>query len=99
MSAQRFRKKPVVIEAMQVPDPSDLEAWGALAGWLLDHCEAPAQIVGPDSGVGIDGLVIRTLEGDMRADIGDWVIRGVAGEFYPCKPAIFAETYEPEDGA
>lgn len=40
------------------------------------------------------GLVIRTLEGEMRADPGDWIIRGVQGEFYPCKPDIFAETYE-----
>ena len=39
-------------------------------------------------------LVIHTLEGDMRADVGDWIIRGVAGEFYPCKPDIFAATYE-----
>lgn len=39
-------------------------------------------------------LTIRTLEGDMRADLGDYVIRGVAGEFYPCKPDIFEATYE-----
>jgi hypothetical protein len=42
------------------------------------------------------GLRIHTLEGEMRADINDWVIRGVRGEFYPCKPDIFAATYEPE---
>ena len=40
-------------------------------------------------------LMIRTLEGDMRCEIGDWIIRGVAGEFYPCKPTIFEQTYEP----
>ena len=40
-------------------------------------------------------LLISTLEGQMRADVGDWVIRGVKGEFYPCKPDIFAATYEP----
>jgi hypothetical protein len=43
-------------------------------------------------------LIIRTLEGDMRAEIGDYVIRGVKGEFYPCKPDIFAATYEPAEG-
>lgn len=44
-------------------------------------------------------LVIHTLEGDMRADLRDWIIRGVAGEFYPCKPDIFAATYDAVDGA
>lgn len=41
-----------------------------------------------------DGLVIHTLEGDMLADYGDWIIKGVKGEFYPCKPDIFEATYE-----
>ncbi len=40
-------------------------------------------------------LVIHTLEGDMKADAGDWIITGVRGEQYPCKPDIFEETYEP----
>lgn len=40
-------------------------------------------------------LTIRTLEGDMTANKGDWIIKGVQGEFYPCKPDIFAATYEP----
>lgn len=40
-------------------------------------------------------LVIHTWEGDMRASAGDWIITGTAGELYPCKPEIFAETYEP----
>ncbi|MGP9682031.1 hypothetical protein [Brachybacterium sp. AOP3-A1-3] len=52
----------------------------------------------PDKGIYIDPatgeLMIRTLEGDMRVSIGDWVIRGVHGEFYPCKPDIFEATYE-----
>lgn len=51
----------------------------------------------PDKGIYIDPatgeLMIRTLEGDMRVSVGDWVILGVQGEFYPCKPDIFAETY------
>jgi len=44
-------------------------------------------------------LTIRTLEGTMRADEGDWIIRGVKGEHYPCKPDVFAATYEPVGGA
>ena len=39
-------------------------------------------------------LTISTLEGDMQADYGDWIIKGIAGEFYPCKPDIFEQTYE-----
>ena len=42
-----------------------------------------------------DTLLIPTLEGEMRADVGDWIIRGIAGEYYPCKPDIFADSYEP----
>lgn len=52
----------------------------------------------PDKGIYIDpatgDLLIRTLEGDMRASYGDWIIQGVDGEFYPCKPDIFHRTYE-----
>ena len=54
--------------------------------------------VRPTKGIWIDpengSFMIRTLEGDMRVDYGDWVIRGVAGEFYPCKPDIFNQTYK-----
>ena len=42
-------------------------------------------------------IFIRTLEGEMTATQGDWIIKGVKGEFYPCKPDIFAATYEPAD--
>ena len=52
----------------------------------------------PDSGYWIEpatgDLMIRTLEGDMRADDGDWLIKGIKGEFYPCKPDIFEESYD-----
>ena len=49
----------------------------------------------PQSGPGQSGLVIPTLEGDHLAEPGDWIIKGVKGEFYPCKPDIFAATYDP----
>ena len=45
----------------------------------------------------VDGIVIGTLEGDHLASQGDWIIRGVKGELYPCKPEIFAATYEPAE--
>ena len=91
----KFRKRPVVIEAMQVPDPSDGKAWADLAYWI-DQGQMPGTITAePSEGMnGVDGLLIHTLEGTMRADIGDWIIKGVKGEFYPCKPDIFDATYE-----
>jgi len=84
----KFRKKPVVIEAMQLKRESCPKVceWADLphSPNLTDRCgELP--------------IYINTLEGEMRADPGDWVIRGVNGEFYPCKPDIFEETYEPAD--
>lgn len=91
----KFRKKPVVIEAVQLT-PDNIEEVG---DWVMDHVLATVQ---PDADVsatvtGLDAhLDINTLEGTMRADINDWVIRGVKGEFYPCKSDIFDATYEPE---
>lgn len=83
-----FRKKPVVIEAIQFEGENYAEVYT----WaeLLDGNENQPLHWSAD-----DGLHVQTLEGDMRADAGDWIIRGVKGELYPCKPDIFAETYEP----
>ena len=84
----KFRKKPVVIDAVQFID------------WNTNHQEI-TEFVGADSiwSQGPDEndpiLLIRTLEGKMMANPGDWIIKGVKGEFYPCKPDIFAATYEP----
>ena len=74
----KFRKKPVVIEAWQ----NTLQ--GRVPAWVLDA------IVRAEEG----SLIIRTLEGDMRANLNDWIIQGVSKEVYPCKPDIFAATYE-----
>ncbi len=86
---QQFRKKPVVIEAIQLTDEAD---WEEIAQW------ATAELHNTTHGVpGADQETvfrIRTLEGVMTAGIGDWIIKGVKGEFYPCKPDIFAATYE-----
>jgi hypothetical protein len=84
----KYRKKPVVIEAYQVP-PDDEQTRQLPPQWLVLAMVAGA--VEPLDGGGLD---IKTLEGTMRASVGDWVIQGVKGELYPCKPDIFAATYE-----
>lgn len=108
MTPQRFRKKPVEIEAIQFTrgitpsDAMDIYRWvendiGSVA--------PPCDDDGVDSkhvGVTIDPadglMVIRTLEGDMKVSLDDWIIKGIQGEFYPCKSEIFAATYEAVEG-
>lgn len=85
----KFRKKPVVIEARRFNN--DAEA-NKLARWCGGQVRITSTLF--DTHLAID---ISTLEGTMRAYVGDWIIQGVAGEFYACKPDIFAETYEPVD--
>ena len=79
----KFRKKPVVIDAVQ---------WnGDISRELLDlfgYSMICRKSMFPDA------IFVPTLEGEMRADPGDWIIKGVKGELYPCKPDIFAATYE-----
>lgn len=87
----KYRKKPVVISAMQW-QPGDLAAAGELVGWLM---AAGCDFHHPSGGGDSTTLAIRTLEGEMLAQPGDWIIRGVQGEHYPCKPDIFEATYEP----
>jgi hypothetical protein len=79
----RFRKKPVEIDAWQFGG-EPVEQWPE---WL-QTAPGVMRVAG-------EGLRIRTLEGDMLAREGDYIIRGVAGELYPCKPEIFEATYEP----
>lgn len=78
----QFRKKPVVISAEQFSDDMDIADWpeGVMADCLGGEWTLP---------------YIKTLEGAMQVRDGDWVITGVKGERYPCKPDIFAATYEP----
>lgn len=86
-----FRKKPVMIEARRW-EPDNVERAGDVTEWLTAH-QADFAL---DEAAGTQpALLLRTLEGEMRADPGDWIIRGVAGELYPCKPDIFDATYEP----
>jgi hypothetical protein len=83
----RFRKRPVVIEAVQFD--------GANAAELVEWAARSTSDPPPLQLLGSGGLVIPTLEGDLFASPGDWIIRGVRGEYYPCKPDIFEATYEP----
>jgi len=85
----KFKKKPVVIEAFQWtggPDQTEDPTWIVEA---IKRGDVYYQ--GGDTPY----LTIETLEGKMRANLGDWIIRGVNGEIYPCKPDIFLKTYEP----
>lgn len=93
-----YRKKPVVIEARQLTAESlfSVMRWidsdgGRVIEWCWDRDDCQPL---PERYV-----IIETLEGQIRASEGDWIIKGVAGEFYPCKPAIFAATYEPVEDA
>ena len=83
----RFRKRPVEIEAFQLPLVDQVPAWLAEA--------VAAGTVRPHAG----GAKIDTLEGLLTASPGDWIIRGVKGELYSCKPDVFALTYEQVEGA
>lgn len=92
----KFRKKPVVIEAT-----CNHGTWSPILAWLEGIPGdkfggfAFAPLTAPPVTRNDDGsLNIATLEGTMRAEVGDWIIQGVKGELYPCKPDIFAATYE-----
>lgn len=83
----KFRKRPVSIEARQFESRS------------FDHMQALTEWINIESGEHMawhngESIFIKTLEGEMVARVGDWIIQGVAGEFYPCKPGIFEATYE-----
>jgi len=83
----KFRNKPVVIEAVQWTGDNTREIV-TFTGYGLTEIRGDGE-----NGEGL-GLIIPTLEGPHRASPGDWIICGVKGEHYPCKPDIFAATYE-----
>lgn len=83
----KYRKKPVVVEAVQwlgnnLKEVEEITKYSPTNRSILPH---------PHNN---DCLLIVTLEGEMRADKNDYIIKGVKGEFYPCKPDIFEQTYE-----
>lgn len=88
MTAHRFRKRPVEVEAVRITDdPADITAF------LHQREEDATDAVFQDPASG--DLHIATLEGVMRARAGDWIVRGVRGELYPVRDDIFEATYEP----
>lgn len=95
----KFRKKPVVIEAVQL-SARLFQGNPIVAAETMMAAENTLQAFGAPLkewkwlGGAKPGLVIPTLEGDHLAEPGDWIIRGVKGEYYPCKPDIFEATYE-----
>ncbi len=82
---RKFRKKPAEIEAIQVPAEG-----GALSNEEIVWLQQSTYVKSAGGGA----ILIETLEGTMTASPGDWIIRGVQGELYPCKPDIFEATYE-----
>jgi len=91
----KYRKKPIVIEAMQWTKENDIE----LEHWLCKESSVELEIDDHlyTAGVGvpfISAIKIKTLEGVMYASLGDYIIKGINGEVYPCKPNIFEKTYE-----
>lgn len=92
----KYRKKPVVIEAYQYTgDFIENNVWNAPT-WIkqaLDIGKLKYKEVEDNP----PELYVVTLEGDMKCDYGDYIIKGIKGELYPCKPDIFEETYEPSE--
>ena len=97
----KFRKRPVVVEAFQMTkdhrlDNSEWPSWLHEA-WQKSLVEPGAMFCSPDGcleGEKYTPLFITTLEGTHKVGWNDWIIQGVQGELYPCKPDIFEETYE-----
>lgn len=93
----KYRKKPVVIEAVQLTTYNyDVVCqFVGGEGCTLKEATSPKGIEYPDGiTTPFKGVYIDTLEGEMLASVGDYIIKGVNGEFYPCKPDIFEKTYE-----
>jgi hypothetical protein len=88
--AMKFRKRPIVIEAMQL---TDYDSHDAIGRWVRSCSPNAFQSSGAYGGR--FWMKLQTLEGTMMAENGDWIIKGIKGEFYPCKPDIFEATYEP----
>lgn len=100
-AAKLYRKKPVEVQAWQFEGGPENAT--PIIDWILTGDRGASWTEAHDGELVTDHgyyppepecIRINTLEGTMRAEVGDWIIRGVAGEFYPCKPGIFEATYE-----
>ena len=90
----KFTKRPLVIEAMQF----DGRNGAVIRNWAhrgLPDIANSVILLHDEYGADHTAITVRTLEGSMFVNPGDWIIRGIQGEFYPCKPDIFEKTYEP----
>ena len=94
---RKYRKKPVVIDAVLYVGSGDVDPRleGRLPEWLWEAFEN--EVLVPTNGT--DPLVCHTLEGPLTVGPGDWIIRGIKGELYPCKPDVFEASYEPAEDA
>jgi hypothetical protein len=92
----KFRKKPVEVEAMQWTGNNSFSIM-SFVGQQLEWTEPPHGMELDNDHIPPEAytIIIPTLEGDMKASKGDWIVKGVKGEFYPCKPDVFEMTYEP----
>jgi hypothetical protein len=90
----QYRKRPVVIDAIQMTGGNTLQ----IVQFIRDGGGRYSTSTHPTDATQ-DQVFIHTLEGEMRAADGDWIVRGVQGEFYPVKPDIFDATYEPVEAA
>ena len=86
----KVRKKPVIVEAIQYDGSSTQKS--RIKHWMETGVYVHSHLRTADC----NSIVIKTLEGDMTVVPGDWIIKGVEGEFYPCKPKIFSATYETD---
>lgn len=93
---KKFRKKPVVIDALQFTGSNDVVVMEFVGKRLKKGQDRPDGLHGAQSDF-VPYLIIPTLEGNMKCSQFDYVIKGVNGEFYPCKPNIFEKTYVPAE--
>ena len=90
----KYRKKPVVIEAIQLTETNGKEVCEFMGTDISNVDWDEKDSCCKDDAFPYSALYIKTLEGDKKASIGDYIIKGVNGEFYPCKPDIFYATYD-----
>lgn len=86
----KYRKKSIVIDAVRYNGKGMMGDGDGVPDWIWPALET--KTIEPTNGT--DPFIIHTLEGDMTVAPGDWIIKGVKGELYPCKPDIFEQTYE-----
>lgn len=89
----KYRKKPVIVEARKFETNNEADSLNINTLVLWMNQGSPIMRAWHN---GTD-IYIETMEGQLKASVGDWIIRGVNGEFYSCKPDIFEKTYEPVD--